>query len=52
MRTGNDVFRRAISLLGYTGADGAVNGAQSAELFRRGFKYRQSGNGRYLAVGA
>ena len=36
MRTGNDVFRRAISLLGYTGADGAVNGAQSAELFRRG----------------
>lgn len=36
MRTGNDVFRRAMSLLGYTGADGAVNGAQSAELFRRG----------------
>lgn len=25
-----------MSLLGYTGADGAVNGAQSAELFRRG----------------
>ena len=36
MKTGNDVFRRAMSLLGYTGADGAVNGAQSAELFRRG----------------
>lgn len=36
MRTGNEVFRRAMSLLGYTGADGDVNGAQSAELFRRG----------------
>lgn len=36
MKTGNDVFRRAMSLLGYTDIDGAVDGAQSAELFRRG----------------
>lgn len=36
MKTGNEVFRRAMSLLGYTGIDGAVNGGQSAELFRRG----------------
>lgn len=35
MKTGNDVFNRAMMLLGYTGIDGAVNGAQSAELFRR-----------------
>ena len=35
MKTGNDVFNRALLLLGYTGIDGAVNGAQSAELFRR-----------------
>ena len=35
MKTGNDVFNRARLLLGYTGIDGAVNGAQSAELFRR-----------------
>lgn len=36
MQTGGDMFRRAMSLLGYTDADGNVNGAQSAELFRRG----------------
>ena len=30
------MFRRAMSLLGYTDIDGAVDGAQSAELFRRG----------------
>lgn len=36
MKTGSDVFRRAMSLLGYTDIDGAVDGAQSAELFRRG----------------
>lgn len=35
MKTGNDVFNRSMLLLGYTGVDGAVNGAQSAELFRR-----------------
>ena len=35
MKTGADVFQRAMSLLGYTGIDGAVNGALSAELFRR-----------------
>lgn len=36
MKTGMDVFKRAMSLLGYTGIDGAVDGAQSAELLRRG----------------
>lgn len=35
-KTGGEVFRLAMSLLGYTGPDGAVDGAQSAELFRRG----------------
>lgn len=35
MKTGNDVFNRAMMLLGYTDVDGEVNGAQSAELFRR-----------------
>ena len=36
MKTGQDVLRRAMSLLGYTGVDGAVDGAQAAELLRRG----------------
>lgn len=36
MKTGRDVFFRAMVLLGYTGVDGTVDGAQSAELFRRG----------------
>lgn len=36
MKTGADVFERAMSLLGYTGVYGEVDGAQSAELFRRG----------------
>ena len=36
MKTGMDVFLRAMSLLGYTGIDGVVDAAQSAELVRRG----------------
>jgi len=36
MKTGMDAFRRAMSLLGYTGIDGAVDAAGSAELVRRG----------------
>ena len=36
MKTGMDVLQRALGLLGYTGIDGAVDGAQSAELIRRG----------------
>lgn len=36
MKTGMDVFLRAMSLLGYTGIDGVVDAAKSAELVRRG----------------
>ena len=36
MKTGMDVCLRAMSLLGYTGIDGVVDAAQSAELVRRG----------------
>ena len=36
MKTGMYVFLRAMSLLGYTGIDGVVDAAQSAELVRRG----------------
>ena len=36
MKTGQDVLHRALILLGYTGIDGAVDGAQAADLLRRG----------------
>lgn len=36
MKTGKEVFSRALQLLGYTNAYGEVDGTQSAELFKRG----------------
>ena len=35
MKTGMDILRRAMNLLGYTNASGEIDAGLSAELYRR-----------------
>ena len=38
MKTGMDILRRAMNLLGYTNASGEIDAGLSAELYRRGLE--------------